>query len=371
MSGSALDEAKAEYEQMIENITIQAAHLDSELEKVIFYHEYIVANYEYDSDHTIYDAYTMLKCRKGVCQAYTLLYKELLDRAGIDNVAVLSDGLVHAWNAVELGGEWFLCDLTWDDPTPNMAGYVSHSSFLRSAESFGHTLSDGSVDWYETDGVERSYSDRYDSAIWAERYVWMHVYDGSLYYIDIAGSCVSAYSLESGESEQLFYVDMRAFIHGTGSYYTGAAFGLCGYGDRLYYAEYAEVGYAIYEYSIADGERTLVERISHTCTEKCFESCVAYPIRMYADSNVIYYVVEDLFSFGSGSVHSFEVEEYFALILMDVDGDGSVTNADIAVYVRYLAGWDNVGIVFECADVNSDKKYNNRDVIALIKHLAA
>ena len=93
---------------------------------------------------------------------------------------------------------------------------------------------------------------------------------------------------------------------------------------------------------------------------------------MYADSNVIYYVLEDLLNFGTGSVYSFEAEEYVSSepILMDVDGDGEVTNTDIAVYVRYLSGW-NTELVFECADVNTDGKYNNRDVIAIIKYLLA
>ena len=372
MSGSALEEAKAEYEEMIDDITLQAAHLESELEIALFYHEYIVANFEYDTDYEIYDAYTMLKTREGVCQAYTLLYTELLERAGIGNVAVVSDGLVHAWNAIELDGEWFLCDLTWDDPVPNTAGYIGHTYFLRSASSFGHALSDGSVDWYEVDGVSRSYSSRYDNAIWTSAYTWMHVYDGALYYYDAQTTYLCAYSFDSSSITELFTIDTRAVIHGTGSYNQGVSFGLCGYGDRLYFAEYIEGGYAIYEYSVTDAEKTLVESFAHTCTDTCYETCVLYPMRMYADSNVIYYVLEDLLNFGTGSVYSFEAEEYVSSepILMDVDGDGEVTNTDIAVYVRYLSGW-NTELVFECADVNTDGKYNNRDVIAIIKYLLA
>ena len=50
----------------------------------------------------------------------------------------------------------------------------------------------------------------------------------------------------------------------------------------------------------------------------------------------------------------------------DFDGDGELTNADITVLVRYLAGWDVDGVV----DVTADEKINNRDAIYLVQKLA-
>ena len=54
----------------------------------------------------------------------------------------------------------------------------------------------------------------------------------------------------------------------------------------------------------------------------------------------------------------------------DVDGDGGVTNADLAILIRYLSGWD-VEIDLDAADYDRNGKVNNRDAIALIIDMAS
>ncbi len=53
----------------------------------------------------------------------------------------------------------------------------------------------------------------------------------------------------------------------------------------------------------------------------------------------------------------------------DVDCDGVITNSDITLIVRYLAGFD-VDVTFETADITADGKINNRDAIAIIQTVA-
>ena len=65
-------------------------------------------------------------------------------------------------------------------------------------------------------------------------------------------------------------------------------------------------------------------------------------------------------------------DEVFEMILFasgDVDGDGTLTNADLTVAVRAISGWNIEGNV-ALIDVNYDGKINNRDIIALIRKLA-
>ncbi len=370
MTGSELQKAKAQYEQNIEHITSQAWDLDTDLEKALFYHEYIVANFEYDSDYSIYDAYNMLAQRKGVCQAYTLLYSELLSREGIDNVAILSKGLNHVWNALEIEGSWYLADLTWDDPISGMPGGVDHRFFLRSADMFGHLLNDGTCDWIVTDGRSLTYSTRFDSAFWCNHEGWIHPYDGKVYYKGIDGSSNYVYnrSLESLTTEnRMFSVNSRLYISGTTSYYPDAL-GFCGAGDKLYYANSSTHSTAyVYEYDLDTGESELVHTYIHTCSES---ECSVGITTLMPERDRVRYSSADIADFSLRSIGEFAITPYAPNISMDVNGDGAVTNSDIALYVRYLAGWDNIGFIPASADVNGDGRYNNRDVLALIRYLS-
>ncbi len=52
-----------------------------------------------------------------VCEGYAKAFGYMLDLAGIDNIVISGQGAgdAHAWNAVKIGGTYYLCDVTWDD----------------------------------------------------------------------------------------------------------------------------------------------------------------------------------------------------------------------------------------------------------------
>lgn len=54
----------------------------------------------------------------------------------------------------------------------------------------------------------------------------------------------------------------------------------------------------------------------------------------------------------------------------DMDEDGALTNADMALLVRVLSGWSDVTYANYSADLNTDAKINNRDAIELVRALA-
>lgn len=76
---------------------------------------------------------TMLLTGRGVCEAYSRTLWLLCRMAGIPTlIAAGHTDEPHAWNLVQLDGEWYHVDATWDDPT--IAGtnksVLTHNYFL-------------------------------------------------------------------------------------------------------------------------------------------------------------------------------------------------------------------------------------------------
>jgi hypothetical protein len=66
-----------------------------------------------------------------VCEGYAKCFEYLLNKAGIPNIYILGTGAkeAHAWNAVELSGQWYLCDITWDDPNLSADAGLKDSNY--------------------------------------------------------------------------------------------------------------------------------------------------------------------------------------------------------------------------------------------------
>lgn len=94
-----------------------------EQEKAI--HDYLVRHIEYDlavvgrtEPHASSTAYGALVLGKAVCGGYAEAFKLFMDLLGIECYVVVGsgDGIPHAWNMVELDGDYYHIDVTWDDP---------------------------------------------------------------------------------------------------------------------------------------------------------------------------------------------------------------------------------------------------------------
>ena len=70
---------------------------------------------------------------KGVCEDYSLSYKKLMNGAGIQTVCVEGkertvyegETVAHMWNRINIDGQWYNADATWDD-------YLFAEKYLRS-----------------------------------------------------------------------------------------------------------------------------------------------------------------------------------------------------------------------------------------------
>ncbi|MCL6604520.1 MAG: transglutaminase [Paenibacillus sp.] len=107
-------------------------------EKIRVIHDWVVTHLKYDNSYRKYTAYEGLKSGSAVCQGYSLLTYKMLKEAGINNKIVEGTARPeggrsqsHAWNLVQLDGRWYHLDTTWDDPSPDLAGAISTTYYLR------------------------------------------------------------------------------------------------------------------------------------------------------------------------------------------------------------------------------------------------
>lgn len=134
------------YENKINNILSTAISPEmTTVEKILAIHDYIELNSEYDYANYLADtlpneagtAYGIIVQQKGVCQSYTLAVSDLLNHLGITSISIGSPSMNHVWNLINLDGNWYHLDATWDDPVfsgnPNRydwRGYAGHNFFL-------------------------------------------------------------------------------------------------------------------------------------------------------------------------------------------------------------------------------------------------
>lgn len=152
----------------------------TDFEKIMAVHDYMVLNYTYDYTYSNYNI-TIMKTKTGVCMAYALAFKHLMNELDIECVYVSSEPMDHGWNLVKLDGEWYHIDLTWDDPGTNF-GQASHKFALLSDYEIQHIENDPHYG-YNLNGLEAT-SDKYDNAPWHSGVGAIVTIGDVYYYVD-------------------------------------------------------------------------------------------------------------------------------------------------------------------------------------------
>lgn len=118
-----------------EDIVAQAKkETSSELELETWIHDYIVRNVTYGVDEYRHEgAVGALITGMAVCEGYADVFYLLGTMAGLNVVYQYGDDepefdlVGHMWNLVELDGQWYHVDVTWNDPddasNPNRVSY--------------------------------------------------------------------------------------------------------------------------------------------------------------------------------------------------------------------------------------------------------
>ena len=96
----------------------------TDFEKAVWFNDWLVENCRYDFSYSYCASEGALARGLGTCEAYHRAYVMLLNSVGIATDRISGDG--HVWTGVQLDGNWYHIDTTWDD-----AGYEDNSVDLQ------------------------------------------------------------------------------------------------------------------------------------------------------------------------------------------------------------------------------------------------
>lgn len=154
---------KLEAERIISDIQEKA---ETDFDRALLAHDYIVENCEYDNDLKLRGANDVLLRKKAVCQGYSSAYKYLLKNMGINCVNAYDTKEEHEWSLIELDGNWYHVDVTHDDPVPNRLGYVSHEYFLITDEEIKRANNGSGNSSWDKEGIYVCDDKTYSDAVW-------------------------------------------------------------------------------------------------------------------------------------------------------------------------------------------------------------
>ena len=146
-----INEAIAERDAAVDEI-VSGTYAEDVYGKLQYLNDYIIHNNSYnnyvdsgDCSQTAHRSISALCGMSGkyapVCEGYAKAFKVLCDEMGIP--CVLSDGIslgvLHMWNCVEINGNWYAVDTTWNDPATGsddkISGQENENYFLVGSET--------------------------------------------------------------------------------------------------------------------------------------------------------------------------------------------------------------------------------------------
>ena len=187
----------------------------TDMEKVFYVHEWLVQNIAYDREHLSDDVQDDHNLRgallegTAVCDGYAKTYALTLRKLGITGVLVTSKDIGHAWNMVELDGNWYQVDCTWDDPVDgsDQLGYCMHKHLLCTTEEMNTNHNDDGDDSVAFDLenlgtqniVNLATDDTYENTWWKDKKSaifpcggdWYYASGERLFWRDDLGDCDS------------------------------------------------------------------------------------------------------------------------------------------------------------------------------------
>ena len=331
----------------------------SDFDKALILHDELALNSSYLLTG---DTYDLMVNGKGKCYGYSEAYSYLLAQAGVNSEIVESEEMYHQWNKVEIDGEYYHVDVTWDDPVPDSPGFAEHTYFLLS-DSRIESLSRPHCN-YESDFP--SQSTRFDDMGFHKINTQFCYTESGVYVVD------NNHPSKSDTAKKLLTYDAE-----TDSFSEAADFGdvywSTGQGSvwiKMYMSLQHRDGFlymntpsAVYVYDTETDELSLFAE--NTFDRKFFG------LRVIEDK--VYAVLADSPNVTGTLQYVGECLERKqpSPVLGDLNGDGAVNVSDATVLQRCLAEFEELDDAqLTVADVNLDGYVNVRDVTE-IQRIAA
>lgn len=354
----------AEAEQMLAQLNAVIADVMrgvwpemSDVEKALAVHEYFVSHFAYDETYQNGTAADILLEKTGVCQAYAEAYAFFMHLLEIPCVVVPSAEMNHAWNMIEIDGDWYHVDTTWDDPLPDLPGQSQRTFFLLSDAAIS-SRSPQHYGWYSE---VQATNTQYDDAFWSDGRQPMLYQDGLWYYMTDEGIC--SYRFSDGAGQLVLPLDFTWPVWGEpGSRWGGNFSGFAIVGDRLYYSGPT----AIYSARL-DGS---------DLREECRpDTSQGYIYGFVAEGTTLKYYIQTmpLVSVGERTWGSYEITGTTPVPGSgDVNGDGRVNSSDARLVLQFTVSLAVLnGAQQEAADLDANGAVNSSDARAILQRAVA
>lgn len=164
-TASDIEAARAAFDAAVQNVVQQASRLSGVVEQEKFVHDHLLDNVSYVLDAPLnQSAYSALVTGQSVCAGYARAFQHLMQQLGIPCYFCAGyAGEPHAWNLLQLDGEYYNVDVTWDDPLGNESGQRFYDYFNLTDEQIAadHTREGLSVQLPACTGTAYSYANTF------------------------------------------------------------------------------------------------------------------------------------------------------------------------------------------------------------------
>ena len=124
----------------------KASKLSTDIDKVKFVHDWLIYNVNDGSKKSnsgstnlyYHKVYAAVVEKQGVCESYANAFTYCMQKLGIQCTMLAGttwSGGAHCWNLVKVGGDWYECDVYWDDVITKSETDYTYTCFMQSTAS--------------------------------------------------------------------------------------------------------------------------------------------------------------------------------------------------------------------------------------------